>query len=170
MYYGEAIQSLGSALLLIAFGMQMYQSKAAARETMKIQAAELDGRQHLKALGYENLYFSIKAATGQEDTFNLHAAAQERAVGRISMVATSDEPKEVKASRIRDINAAAKDVHDLESFNDFMRFLKKQLDAAGASELDSLLGAGDRAQVLWWIYISLYIIGSLSLLRSQYLE
>jgi hypothetical protein len=160
----------GSALLLIAFGIQMYQSKASARETMKIQAAELDGRQHLKALGYENLYFSVKAATGQEEQFNLYAAAQQRAVGRISMVATSDEPQEVKASRIRDINTAAKGVHDLASFNDFMRSLQKQLDTARSSELDALLEAGNSARVLWRIYISLYGIGSLSLLRSQYLE
>jgi hypothetical protein len=71
----------GSALLLVSFGMQMYKSRAGASETAKTQAAELDGRAAIKALGYESLYYSEKVATGQEDGFQLYAATMERSVG-----------------------------------------------------------------------------------------
>jgi hypothetical protein len=86
------------------------------------------------------------------------------------MVATPDVPDDVKTARVSEINAAAKAVHDLDSFNEFMRSLQKQLDTARPSELDALISAGKTAGTIWWIYISLYAVGSLFLLRSQYLE
>ena len=160
----------GSALLLTAFAMQMYQTRAAARETMKMGAAELDGRQHMKALGYENLYFTIKAATGQDDPANLRFAAFERAVGRSVLAVTSDEPKEVKLARSNKIMLLAGNVHDLDSFNEFMRTLQTEVDTAKSSETGALIRAGEVADWLWWIYVVFYAIGSVLLLRSQYVE
>jgi hypothetical protein len=160
----------GSAFLLIAFATQMYQFRASSLEAMKMGAAELDGRQHIKALGYENLYFTIKAATGQEDPANLRFAALERALGRTVMSVTSDESKNVKLARSNKIMLAARGVSDLNGFNEFMRTLQTEVDTANTSELDSLIRAGDVADSLWWIYVALYAIGSVLLLRSQYLE
>jgi hypothetical protein len=160
----------GSALLLIAFAMQMYQTRVSAREAMKMSAAELDGRQHIKALEYENLYFTIKAATGQDDPANLRFAAIERAVGRSTLVITSDVPKEVKLARSNKIFLLARGVHDLDSFNEFMRTLQTEVDTAKASETNSLILAGEIADWLWWTYVVFYAIGSVLLLRSQYLE
>jgi hypothetical protein len=160
----------GSAFLLIAFATQMYQVRASSREAMKMGAAELDGRQHIKALGYENLYFTIRAATGQEDPANLRFAAMERAVGRTVMSVTSDESEDVKLARSNSIMLAARGVSDLNSFNEFMRTLQTEVDTANTSELDSLIRAGNVAAWLWRIYIAFYVIGSILLLRSQYLE
>ena len=148
----------------------MYQTTAGARETMKMGAAELDGRQHIKALEYENLYFAEKATTGQEDPANLRYAAIERAVGRSVLTVTSDEPNDVKIARSNKIMLAATSVYDLDSFNDFMHTLQREVDTAKLSETDALIQAGRFATWLWYIYILIYGIGSVCLLRIQYLE
>jgi hypothetical protein len=161
---------IGSALLLIAFGTQMYQTKAATRESVKTQANQLDGRQHMKALEYTNLYFAEKAATGKEDPARLNDAAMEFAVGRIAMVTVSDVPHAEKVERIHKITDAAKNVNDLDGFNAFVRVLTSELDKANSSELDAYIKVANFADRLWWVYIFVYAAGSLCLLRSQYLE
>jgi hypothetical protein len=160
----------GSALLLVAFAMQAYQTKVSARENVKMQANELDGRQHMKALGYENLYFAEKAATAKEDNFSLYGAAMEMAVGRNAMVTVSDEPHDVKQERIDKLTEAVQNVKDLESFNAFTQILKSEQGGAHPSELNAYIAAGKLADRLWWIYICVYFVGSVCLLRSQYLE
>ena len=160
----------GTALLLIAFGMQMYQVSMKEREAAQEAAAELDARKHTQALGYENLYFNIKAATGQDDPANLQGAAMERAVGRASMIVTSDLSSDVKVSRSNELMLAASQVHDLDSFNTFMNSLQQNISATNQATLDSLMEAGRWAKILWWVYICLYVIGSASVLWSQYLE
>lgn len=161
---------IGSALLLTAFAIQMHQTKASAHETEQMQAAELDSRCHVKSLGYENLFYAEKAAIGQEDPTNLYGAAEERALGNIVMMVTSDLPTSAKTAYVRDIKRAAGAVHDLESFNAFMKALKDRQEQIGYSEVDDLINIGKKAQALWWTYIVLYTIGSCCVLRSQYLE
>ena len=101
---------------------------------------------------------------------NLRFAAFERAVGRSVLAVTSDEPKEVKLARSNKIMLLAGNVHDLDSFNEFMRTLQTEVDTAKPSETDALIRAGEVADWLWWIYVVLYAIGSVLLLRSQYVE
>jgi hypothetical protein len=61
-------------------------------------------------------------------------------------------------------------VHDLDSFNEFMRILQTEVNTAKSSEIYALIRAGEVADWFWWIYIVFYMIGSVLLLRSQYLE
>lgn len=159
----------GSALLLIAFWIQMYQTKVSDRESTKLESAELDGRQHIKALEYENLYFSVKAATGADDPSNLRNAAIERAVGRSALVVTSDETRDVKISHSNELMQAANRVNDLQSFNDFMGTLQEEVDAS-TFETDALILTERKADLLWWSFVCLYVIGSFCLLGSQYSE
>ena len=86
------------------------------------------------------------------------------------MIVTSDLPDEVKISRSNELMLAASQVHDLESFNTFMNSLQQNISATNKATLDSLMEASRRAKMLWWVYICLYVVGSTSVLWSQYLE
>jgi len=161
---------IGSALLLAAFGIQMSQSKAASHDTEQLQAAELDARSHLKSLGYENLYYAEKLATGRENPADLYGAAANRTVGATAVMAVSDQPDETKKAYIRALQAAAAKVTDLDSFNAFMATLRAKQNESASANLTSLTDISNRAERLWWFYIVLYIAGSACVLRSQYLE
>jgi len=150
--------------------MQMNQTRNEAEEQRKVQMAAIDARSHIKALGYENLYFSQKTAMGVYDPFNLYAAAQQRADGHMAMEVGIEKDKTTMQNSIHDVFASANAVKDLDSFNSFMRLLKAEQDEDQQSELKYLQKVGHRATVFGWLYLSLYVLGSLSLILSQYLE
>lgn len=160
----------GSALLLVAFGLQMDQSRSAASKTEKIQSAELDARSHIKSLGYENLYYSELAATGEVTPFYLQGTAEERIVGRAAMMATSGVAKDKILDEIETLHRASRNVKDLDSFRRFFGVLQDHVDSMNPSELNDLIDVATRARMLWRIYIAMYALGSCCVLWSQYLE
>ena len=74
--------------------------------------------------------------TGQQDGFQLYAAAMERSVGRLGMMLNSNEAREAVAGQFATLHSKAKAVHDLESFNQFMLLLKDQRDSLNSNELN----------------------------------
>ena len=168
--HAKWLKVIGTGLLLLAFGAQMYQTKVAATEADRMAAAEMDGRSQIKALSYENLYFAEKIATGLEDTESLRGAALNKMIGRFGMIATSDAASDVKQRRMNEVRKEANLVKDLDTFNSFMQFLNQQIGQAHPDEVRGLVQAGQIANEWWKAYIATYIVGSLFLLLGQCIE
>ena len=159
----------GAALLLTAFGMQMRQNQQTGLEAERLTAAQVDARAHIKALGYENLYYSVKNA-GKDEPEYLHLAAYNYYVGRKIMMETSPGDKDKTESDLDAFKRQADAVHDVASFQQFIgadNDLTSNMSATVESGFTDTYNAASRFGAC---YLVLYAIGSLLALIGQALE
>jgi hypothetical protein len=159
----------GAALLLTAFGLQMRQNQQSALSLERTQAAELDGRANIRALAYENLYSSNKIM-GVETYNFLKLAAMQYYEGRASMMVTSPADKEAMARELHELRAAAENVHDMPSFEYFMKLHNDSWDRRQPTELAGMIDPDKDAKRLGKIYLALYIFGSALAIAGQILD
>jgi hypothetical protein len=167
--WSKWLKFLGGALLLSAFGMQMWENSQSALATERIHAAELDSRTLQKAIGYETLYFSAKA-TGVDNPQFLMLAAREYFTGSIAMITTAQGDKNEKARKIRELEKLAADVRDIASLDAFIA-LDNRVEVEGhANEMAGLTEPDTNAKLLAGFYLILYVIGSVTALIGQALD
>ncbi|WP_263378453.1 hypothetical protein [Granulicella paludicola] len=147
----------------------MYQNHESALETERTQAAELSSRTHMKALGYENLYYASQGQGGNSGYY-LHLAAEQLYQGRVGMMATSPQDKKSVTETLGKLRSIASNVSDLPSFNAFMDQYNKVVEDASGIEVNGLIDAGHSATHFFWFYLSLYVIGTVLALVGQAIE
>jgi hypothetical protein len=167
--WSKWLKFAGSALLLLAFGLQMRQNQQSALGLERTEAAELDSRAHMKALEYENLYLSSRDNEANRGIF-LKYAAQEYYLGRSSMMSTSPGDKDQIGAKLREIKKAADGVGDVPSFNRFMQLDQATWGEWHDTEFSGLIEPDHAAKSLGAFYLSLYVLGSVLALMGQGLD
>jgi hypothetical protein len=162
------LKVIGATLLLIAFGMQMEQTRLAAIANDRNQSAQLDGRADMRALANENLYFTEKLATGQDDADKLRQAAIQYYEGRASMMATSPADRDEVSRRLAELFQSANAVHDLNSFNAFMKLHNDAWLSGHQTELKGLIESDRGAKDYGKIYMVLYVLGSIAVILGTW--
>jgi hypothetical protein len=159
----------GAALLLTAFGMQMRQNQTLSKEAERIQAAEVDARSHIKALEYENLYYSLKA-NGIDNPDYLRFAAMNYRIGRASMMYTSPGDKSTIVSEIKELDRTVAAVHDLPSFQKFILADNMLTSETRQTDIAGLVDADHAASRFGMLYLMLYATGSVLALVGQAID
>ncbi|HKD07267.1 MAG TPA: hypothetical protein VKB79_15290 [Bryobacteraceae bacterium] len=156
----------GGALLLLGFGIQTQQNTQTALLLERTQAAELDSRTLQKAIGYEGLYFSAKAANLDEPAY-LKLAARQHFVGSTAMMVTSPGDKKEIGRKLGQLREAADAVHDLGSFRQFVA-VDNGLELEGHQiEMAGLIEPDVNAKFFGRLYLILYGFGSVIALIGQ---
>ena len=167
--WSKWLKVLGAALLLFAFGMQTWQNSQTALVTERTQAAELQSRTLQKAIAYETLYFSARAA-GVDDPKFLTLAAREYFIGSSAMMVTAPGDKNEIGRKVQALEKTAASVRDIGSLNTFLA-LDNQFEVEGhANEMTGLTEPDANAKLLARVYLILYVIGSVTVLIGQALD
>jgi hypothetical protein len=167
--WSKWLKVFGAALLLTAFGLQMRQNQQSALSLERTQAAELDGRANIRALAYENLYSSNKILGAETYSF-LRLAALQYYEGRASMMVTSPGDKEAIGRELHELGAAAENVHDMPSFEYFMKLHNNSWDRRQPNELAGMVDPDRDAKRLGRLYLTLYVLGSILAIAGQILD
>jgi hypothetical protein len=158
------LKVIGATLLLTAFGMQMEQNRMAAIANERNQAAQLDGRANMRALENENLYLIQKLVTGLYNPEAIHQAAIQYYEGRSSMMSTSPADRSEVSKKLDELFKSANAVHDLDSFNAFMKLHNDTWLAGHQTELTGLIESDHDAKAYGNIYMFLYVLGSIAVI------
>jgi hypothetical protein len=154
-----ALKVFGGGLLAFAFVMQVREITQTGLENQRMQAGALDARAHIKALEYENLYYSVKSS-GTDNPEYLRLAAFNYYVGKVAVLVTSPGEKSRIQAQLDALKKQADSVHDVPSFQQFMGSVNDLNDKSGPTELEGLTGADKLAKQNADFHYVLFLIGS----------
>jgi hypothetical protein len=153
------LKVMGGALLAFAFVMQIREITQTGLENQRMQAAALDARAHIKALEYENLYYSVKAS-GTDNPEYLRLAAFNYYVGKTTVLVTSPGDKSQIQADVDELKKQADSVHDVSSFQTYMGSVNDLNDKSGSTELAGLSDADMLAKQNADFHYFLFLVGS----------
>lgn len=157
----------GSTVLLFAFATQQF--------LVVHYIAKLDGHfrgyqaysnAYNSSLAYQNLYFSHAIATTKADGGILRKGAGDNIAGFSAAILASDLPTSEKTRKIKVLFDAAGKVNDLESFNEYIKLLNLEETDFVKNTQDDYVRIDQLKTITTWVYLGIYFIGSLMLLRA----
>lgn len=164
---GKRLKQWGSGILIFAFATQQF---LVVHYIGKLEdyfkSYQAYSNAYNSALLYENLYFSQAVATNKADGNVLKKAAVDNIYGFSVRILNSSLSKPEKERKIAALFEAANKVHDLDSYNGYKNVLNKEEGDYLKETQDDFARLNTLKDIATWVYLGIYFVGSVLLIRA----
>jgi hypothetical protein len=163
----KRLKIAGSIFLLAAFILQQYLIiKYVSKLENHFKGYQVYSNAYNSSLLYENLFYSQSLATNIEDFNLLKKAAFDNISGLSTKIIYSELDNQEKKENIINLFNIANKIINLKTYNEYKDMLNKIESQYVDKTKNDIGNISKEKDILQWIYFSMYLIGTILLIRA----